>query len=291
MAFLELNAVSIGSGVGPLVLNQIDLKVERGEFVAIVGYSGAGKTTLISLIAGLIRPDSGTIMLNDHDLIAAGPARGVAFQNPSFEPWLSIYENIFLAVDQVSPNWTQIKKKQHTERYIGLVNLTAVRDQRPREVSSGIRQRVSVARALAMDSQILLLDDPLHALDAATRAALQDEINRLWKQDKKTILLVTNDVDEGILMADRIIPLSTGPGATLGPSIDVAIPRPRHRKNLNHDPNFKVIRRTVIDYLLSSGACQRIAVPQNLSLPPIDQEDLSELYRPVLATEPTTPSE
>ncbi len=278
MAFLELNGVSkgyAGATGGPLVLDRINLKIERGEFVAIVGYSGAGKTTLISLIAGLIRPDSGSITLNDLDIVAPGPDRGVVFQNYSLLPWLTVYENIYLAVDQVFPNWAAAKKQQHTERYIQMVNLTPARDKKPSELSGGMRQRVSVARALAIDPQILLLDEPLSALDALTRATLQDEINRIWEQDKKTVVLITNDVDEGILLADRIIPLSAGPGATLGPSIDVTIPRPRNRKNLNHDPNFKVIRRTVIDYLLSSGAQQRIAVTKNLSLPDIEPEDLS----------------
>ena len=278
MAFLELKDVSKGYGGvsgGPLVLDQINLKIERGEFVAIVGYSGAGKTTLISLIAGLIRPDSGSITLNDLDIVAPGPDRGVVFQNYSLLPWLTVYENIYLAVDQVFPNWAEAKKKQHVERYIEVVNLSAAREKKPSELSGGMRQRVSVARALSIDPQILLLDEPLSALDALTRATLQDEINRIWEQDKKTVVLITNDVDEGILLADRIIPLSAGPGATLGPSIDVTIARPRNRKNLNHDPSFKVIRRTVIDYLLGSGARQRVAVSKNLSLPDIEPEDLS----------------
>src|SRR5438105_1025426 len=235
MAFLELKTVSKGYGSRSEVLKDINLEIERGEFVAIVGYSGAGKTTLISLIAGLIRPDCGTIKLNDLDITAPGPDRGIVFQNYSLLPWLTAYENICLAVDQVFPNWSPAKKEQHTERYIGLVNLTPAREKRPCELSGGMRQRVSVARALAIDPQILLLDEPLSALDALTRATLQDEIGRIWLQDKKTVVLITNDVDEGILLADRIIPLSAGPNATLGPSVTVHIPRPRDRKAINHD--------------------------------------------------------
>src|SRR5439155_10597109 len=176
------------------------------------------------------------------------------FQNYSLLPWLTVFENIYLAVDQVFPNWATTKKEQHTTKYISLVHLTTARDQRPAELSGGMRQRVSVARALAMDPQILLLDEPLSALDALTRSTLQDEIGRIWERDRKTVVLITNDVDERIYLADRIIPLSAGPGATLGPSIDVTIPRPRNRKDLNHDPTFKIIRRTVIDYLLASGS-------------------------------------
>lgn len=171
--------------------------------------------------------------------------------------------------------WAPSKKEQHVEKYIAMVNLTPARGKRPSELSGGMRQRVSVARALAIDPQILLLDEPLSALDALTRATLQDEIERIWAQDKKTVVLITNDVDEGILLADRIIPLSAGPNATLGPSICIDIPRPRDRKALNHNSRYKEIRREVIDYLLGVGGKQRTTVTKNLSLPDIEPEDLS----------------
>ncbi len=177
---------------------------------------------MISLIAGLIQPDSGTLQLNDLEITEPGPDRGVVFQNYSLLPWMSVFENVHLAVDKVFPNWTRARKREHTERYIDMVNLTPARDKMPRELSGGMRQRVSVARALAMEAQILLLDEPLGALDALTRATLQDEIERIWEQDKRTVVLITNDVDEGILLADRIIPLSAGPArrsARLSPLI------------------------------------------------------------------------
>jgi nitrate/nitrite transport system ATP-binding protein len=278
MPFLELKNVSKGFGPAAArseILCDINLQIEKGEFVTIVGYSGAGKTTLISLIAGLIPPDSGSLTLNDLEITAPGPDRGIVFQNYSLLPWLTVYENIYLAVDQVFPNWAPAKKAQHTERYIAMVNLTPARDKRPSELSGGMRQRVSVARALSMDPQILLLDEPLSALDALTRATLQDEIQRIWQEDKKTVVLITNDVDEGILLSDRIIPLSAGPTATLGPSISVNIPRPRDRKAINHDPRFKEIRRHVVDFLLSSNARSKVAVSRTLSLPEIEPEDLS----------------
>ena len=278
MPFLELKNVS--KGFGPRgsrseILRDINLQIEKGEFVTIVGYSGAGKTTLISLIAGLIPPDSGSITLNDLEITAPGPDRGIVFQNYSLLPWLTVYENIYLAVDQVFPNWAPAKKAQHVEKYIAMVNLTPARDKRPSELSGGMRQRVSVARALSMDPQILLLDEPLSALDALTRATLQDEIQRIWQEDQKTVVLITNDVDEGILLSDRIIPLSAGPCATLGPGIPVTIPRPRDRKAINHDPRFKEIRRSVVDFLLSSNARSKVSVSRTLSLPEIEPEDLS----------------
>ncbi|MES2571312.1 MAG: ABC transporter ATP-binding protein, partial [Verrucomicrobiota bacterium] len=261
--FLELK--SVNKGFGPRgnrteVLRDINLQIEQGEFVAIVGYSGAGKTTLISLIAGLIQADSGTVKLKEVPITEPGPDRGVVFQNYSLLPWLSVFENIHLAVDQIFPNWTSERKRTHTEKYIAMVNLTAARDKKPGELSGGMRQRVSVARALAAEPQILLLDEPLSALDALTRATLQDEIVRIWEQEKRTVVLITNDVDEGILLADRIIPLSAGPGATLGPSVRVEIARPRDRKAINHDPQYKEIRRKVIGYLLGEGGKPKMVV-------------------------------
>jgi nitrate/nitrite transport system ATP-binding protein len=257
------------------VLRDINLSVEKGEFVAIVGYSGAGKTTLINLVSGLLRPDTGTLKLNDLEITAPGPDRGVVFQNYSLLPWLTVFENILLAVGQCFPNWTAEKRRQHVEKYIALVNLTPARDKRPGELSGGMRQRVSVARALAMDPQILLLDEPLSALDALTRATLQDEISRIWLEDKKTVVMITNDPDEGIHLADRIIPLAAGPNATLGPSFTVDLPRPRDRKAINHDPRFKEIRRGVIEFLLDSHGNKHPAVTRKLVLPDIEPEDLS----------------
>ena len=274
MAFLELNNVS-KSFHGALVLKDVNLSIAKGEFVAIVGYSGAGKTTLISLIAGLLRPDAGTLTLNDLEITQPGPDRGIVFQNYSLLPWLSVYENVSLAVDQVFPNWSAGKKQQHVEKHIAMVNLTPAREKKPGELSGGMRQRVSVARALAMDPQILLLDEPLSALDALTRATLQDEISRIWEENHKTVVLITNDPDEGIYLADRIIPLTAGPGATLGPSFKVEIPRPRDRKAINHDPHFKEIRRQVTDYLLGAGGKHRTTVSRKLHLPDLEPEDLS----------------
>lgn len=278
MAFLKLDRVSKGFGTSPRrteVLRDINLELERGEFVAIVGYSGSGKTTLISLIAGLLRPESGSITLNDLEVTAPGPDRGIVFQNYSLLPWLNVYENIYLAVDQVFPNWAAAKKKAHVDRHIEMVSLTPARNKRPSELSGGMRQRVSVARALAIDPQILLLDEPLSALDALTRATLQEEISRIWEESKKTVVLITNDADEAIFLADRIIPLTPGPNATFGPEITVDLPRPRDRKQLNHEPRFKAIRAEIVEYLLSCKQNTRTTISKKLRLPDIEPEDLS----------------
>lgn len=285
MGFLTLQNVSKGYGANGSraeVLRDINLDVQKGEFVAIVGFSGAGKTTLINLIAGLIRPDAGKITLDDLEITGPGPDRGIVFQNYSLLPWLTVFENVFLAVGQCFPNWSAANKTRHTEKHIAMVNLAPARNKRPAELSGGMRQRVSVARALAMDPQILLLDEPLSALDALTRATLQDEISRIWQADeknKKTIVMITNDADEGIYLADRIIPLTAGPRATLGPSFTVDIPRPRERKELNHEPRFKEIRREVVEFLLRSKHGTGAKVSKKIILPDIEPENLSRPRR------------
>ena len=274
MPFLEITNVSKSFGSAQPVLHNINLSIGRGEFVAIVGYSGSGKTTLISLIAGLTRPDSGTVKLNDLEITAPGPDRGMVFQNYSLLPWLTVTDNIALAVDQVYPNHSPEKRRQLAATAIGTVNLTPHAHKLPRELSGGQRQRVSVARALAMDPQILLLDEPLSALDALTRATLQDEFERIWEKDKKTVVLITNDVDEALLLADRIIPLTPGPGATLGPSFPVSLARRRDRKALNHDPEFKRLRALITNELLGYGERRKSTVRQKLILPDILPENL-----------------
>lgn len=278
MAFLELSGVSKGYGAGARrreVLHDVNLRISEGEFVAIVGYSGAGKTTLMSLIAGLAQPDDGEVTLRGETIREPDPERAIVFQNYSLLPWLSVQENIALAVDEVFRAEPAAARAARVERAIATVNLTHARDRKPRELSGGMRQRVSVARALAMNPRILLLDEPLGALDALTRATLQDEIGRIWAEDRKTVVLITNDVDEGILLADRIVPLSAGPKATLGPSVEVDLARPRDRKALNHDPRFKEIRREVLGFLLGAGAQPKAAVTRRLVLPDIEPEDLT----------------
>ena len=263
MAFLELHNVSksYGSGRGAAhVLRDVSLSVREGEFLAIVGYSGAGKTTLMSLIAGLVKPDAGDVTLRGQTVKGPGPDRALVFQNYSLLPWMTVFDNVYLAVQQVFPDWSRQRKREHTDRHIRMVNLAHAAHKKPSELSGGMRQRVSVARALAMDPAVLLLDEPLGALDALTRATLQDEIVNIWEnsgQQRKTVVLITNDVDEGIMLADRIIPLSAGPAATLGPDIPVTLDRPRDRKAINHCPDFKRIRQEVFGWLLGPGAKNR----------------------------------
>lgn len=262
MSMLELRGVN--KGFGPKanrteVLKNIDLRIEVGEFVAIVGYSGSGKTTLINLMAGLTLPDDGEVLFAGKPVRGPCPDRGIVFQNYSLLPWLTVYDNVALGVDQVFPSWSRQQRREHVLKYVRMVNLTPAVSKLPAQLSGGMRQRVSVARALAMNPSVLLLDEPLGALDALTRGTLQDEIERIWEQDRKTVVLITNDIDEGILLADRIIPLSAGPQATLGPEFKIEIARPRNRQTINHDPHFKQIRMQVMNYLLGPGAPRRTA--------------------------------
>jgi nitrate/nitrite transport system ATP-binding protein len=284
MSFLVLHQVSKGFGPPEArreVLRGVDLSVKQGEIVAIVGYSGAGKSTLLHLVSGLLKPDAGSVSLGGRVIEGPGTDRGVVFQNYSLLPWMTVAENIRLAVDSVFPDWSETRRSEQVDRHIQLVNLTHARDRRPSELSGGMRQRVSVARALAMDPQILLLDEPLGALDALTRGTLQDEISRICRASGKTVVLITNDPDEGILMADRIIPLSAGPGATLGPSFPVVLDPTRDRRALNPDPRFKSLRAEVVAWLLGPGARPTVSVSRKLTLPDLEPEDL-EIPKPLI---------
>lgn len=272
MKFLELKNVSksYGSANGRTeVLSDVNLEIEEGEFVAIVGFSGSGKTTLISTIAGLTAPDSGEILLQGKPVTDAGPDRGVVFQSYSLMPWLSVYGNVALAVDAVHSQWPAGKRREHALKYIRMVGLDHAVDRRPAELSGGMRQRVAVARALAMDPQILLLDEPLSALDALTRSKLQDEIEAIWRRERKTVILVTNDVDEALLLADRIIPLKPGPRATLGRQFKVDFARPRDRATINHSECYQHLRAEITQYLLDIGAQQASQTGESLALPEV----------------------
>jgi nitrate/nitrite transport system ATP-binding protein len=285
MAFLEVRNLGksyCAGGQRTEVLANINLEIEQGDFVAIVGYSGAGKTTLVSCLAGLIAPDTGTVTLQGKPVKEPGPDRAVVFQNYSLLPWLSVYDNVSLAVEQVFPRLTRAERYAHVMHYIEMVNLSPALHKTPQELSGGMRQRVSVARALAMKPQVLLMDEPFSALDALTRATLQDELVRIFNTDKTTVIMITNDVDEGIMVADRIIPLSMGPCATFGPEVAVDIERPRDRKAINHCPDFKRIRKTVFDYLLGpgrKGGMQVEAPRPGVVLPELVPADLSRKRR------------
>jgi nitrate/nitrite transport system ATP-binding protein len=254
MSFLSLENASVSFGAGNSkikILSDLNLEVKENEFVAIIGFSGSGKSTLMSLLAGLILPNSGSIKMKGKTVKEPGPERGMMFQNYSLLPWLSVYHNIELAVHQVFPHFSKIEKENHILHYLEMVNLLPAKGKKPHELSGGMKQRASLARTLAMKPEILLLDEPLSALDALTRANIQDEIMRIWQEDKRTVVMITNDVDEALLMADRIIPLTIGPEATLNDPFIVDIDHPRDRTTINANRNYKKLKVNVTNFLIN----------------------------------------
>lgn len=283
MAFLEIKSVSKHYGEGAErteILGGVDLSVEEGEFIAIVGFSGSGKTTLIGTIAGLVKPDSGEVLLKGKPVTEPGPDRGLVFQSYSLMPWLTVEGNVALAVDEVFKGASRAERREQIRKYVDMVGLGHAIDRLPSELSGGMRQRVAVARALAMRPEILLLDEPLSALDALTRAKLQGEIEQIWAQDKRTVVLITNDVDEAILLADRIIPLLPGPNARLGQEFKVDIPRPRDHATIGSNPAFQDLRRTITRYLIQVADERAAQSDASLVLPDIVPIDLARGRRP-----------
>lgn len=279
MAYIELKNVSKGYGSGESrseVLSDINLEIEEGEFVAIVGYSGTGKTTLMNLLAGLELPDTGEVLVGGERVEGPSADRGLVFQNYSLLPWLTTAGNVALAVDEVYGKESKAERRERVAAALEMVNLSEASAKRPAELSGGMRQRNSVARTLSMRPKILLLDEPLSALDALTRSVIQDEILQIWSSEKQTIVLITNDVDEGLYMADRIVPLSIGPPATLGTETKVDLPRPRDRRLLGTGDDARAMRSGIISYLLEQKAKEAAASSKvAVSLPNIRPMDIS----------------
>lgn len=270
------------AGVRTDVLAGIDLDVREGEFIAILGFSGAGKTTLISAIAGLVEPDSGEILLRGKAIDGPDKDRGLVFQSYSLFPWLTVEQNVALAVDAVHKDRSKADRAALVKQKVRLVGLGHAMERKPAQLSGGMRQRVAVARALAMEPEILLLDEPLSALDALTRAKLQDEIERIRKEERRTIILVTNDVDEALLLADRVAVLTPAPAARIGRLFDVDIARPRDREALNEDVHYQALRKEIVEYLgeLNSSAVKTGDGARPLpNVPPLDLAPPPKAYR------------
>ena len=233
-------------------LTDINLNVKQGEFIALIGHSGCGKSTLLNLVAGLLDATDGVLLLGNKEIKGPGPERGVVFQNHSLLPWLTAFENVYLAVEKVfggSESKTQLKAR--TRKVLELVGLTHAANKLPGEISGGMKQRVGIARALAMEPKVLLLDEPFGALDALTRAHLQDELMKIVAATRSTVIMVTHDVDEAVLLSDRIVMMTNGPAATIGEILEVDLPRPRDRLQLAHDPHYHDLRSNVLEFLYS----------------------------------------
>jgi nitrate/nitrite transport system ATP-binding protein len=250
--YLIVESVSMSFGASR-VLAGIDLTIRKGEFVSLIGHSGCGKSTLLNLVAGLLKPTTGTILLAGRHVDGPGPDRGVVFQNHSLLPWLSCFDNVHLAVERVF-NETKAQLKMRTHEALDLVGLSHAVDKYPHQISGGMKQRVGIARALAIEPKVLLLDEPFGALDALTRATLQDELMRIVAQTGATVLMVTHDVDEAVLLSDRVVMLTNGPAARIGEILTVDLPRPRSRLALAHDARFMDLRAEVLEFLYEKQA-------------------------------------
>jgi len=236
------------------VLRDINLSVYEGEFVCIVGHSGCGKTTLLNMVSGFTQPTSGSVKLKGQPITAPGPDRMVVFQGYALLPWLTVYENVYLAVQAVFPQKSQSEKHQIVEEHLNLVGLGEAAQKYPPQISGGMKQRVAIARALAIRPEVLILDEPFGALDAITKEELQEELLRIWEEHRCTVLMITHDIDEALFLADRLVLMTNGPAATIGQIISIPFPRPRDRERILEDPQYYRLRNSVLSYLYGREA-------------------------------------
>ena len=253
MAYLHISAVDMAftrDGQTNPVLAGVDLQVEQGEFIALIGHSGCGKSTVLNIVAGLLQPTRGGVVLDGREVAAPGPDRAVVFQNHSLLPWLTVYQNVEIAVEKVlAGSKSKAERREWILHNLEMVNMGHALNRLPSEISGGMKQRVGIARALAMNPKVLLLDEPFGALDALTRAHLQDEVMRIQAELKNTVLMITHDVDEAVLLSDRIVMMTNGPSATIGEVLKVDLPRPRDRLALADDPAYNHCRHAVLSFL------------------------------------------
>jgi len=268
MAFLEVQGLSkiypAKDGRPLPVFERVDFTIEQGEFVCIVGHSGCGKTTILNILAGLDTPSEGVVIMDRREVTGPSLDRGVVFQGHALMPWLSVMKNIAFAVRSRWPEWDRIQVEMHCQKFIDMVGLTGAEHKKPAELSGGMKQRVGIARAFAIQPKMLLLDEPFGALDALTRGVIQDELLGICAATRQTVFMITHDVDEALLLADRILLMSNGPRAVIAETVRNTMSAPRARHNMHHDPEYYPIRNHLVDFLLNrsklySGGEQGVA--------------------------------
>lgn len=233
------------------VFDEVNIGIEKGEFVCIIGHSGCGKSTILNVLAGLDEPSGGSVVMDGKEVAGPSLDRGVVFQNYSLLPWLSALQNVCFGVKARNPKWERSKIEEHSKRFLEMVGLGAALNKKPSELSGGMRQRVSIARAFATSPKLLLLDEPFGALDALTRGVIQDELIKIWSETQQTVFMITHDVDEAILLADRILLMTNGPDARVAESVTISIPRPRNRASIIDDPGYYKIRNHLVNFLVN----------------------------------------
>ena len=250
MSFLQVEELAKRYG-GTAVFERVNFTIEKGEFVCIIGHSGCGKTTILNILAGLDRASDGVVIMDGREVAGPSLERGVVFQGHALMPWLSVMSNIAFAVKSRWPDWNRIQVQTHCQKFIDMVGLTGAEHKKPAQLSGGMKQRVGIARAFAIQPKMLLLDEPFGALDALTRGTIQDELVRICAATHQTVFMITHDVDEAILLADRIMLMSNGPGACVAEIVENPVAKPRERHSIHHEPQYYGIRNHLVDFLVN----------------------------------------
>ena len=236
------------------VLQDVNLTVKDREFICVIGHSGCGKSTLLNMVSGFTTPTEGSVLVKGKPVTKPGPDRMVVFQSYALLPWLTVFENVYLAVDAVSPEKREAEKQAIVRDHLALVGLTEAENKKPTQISGGMKQRVSIARALAIRPEVLILDEPFGALDAITKEELQEELLKIWNDHRCTVLMITHDIDEALFLADRLVMMTNGPSATIGEIMDIPFPRPRDRDRIMEDPQYYDLRNHALDFLYNRFA-------------------------------------
>jgi bicarbonate transport system ATP-binding protein len=236
------------------VLEKVNMTVSEGEFICVIGHSGCGKSTLLNMVSGFAQPTSGSVRLHGKSISKPGPDRMVVFQNYALLPWLTVFENVYLAVDSVYPKKLEAEKRAIVRDHLAMVGLTEAAEKKPPQISGGMKQRVSIARALSIRPEVLILDEPFGALDAITKEELQEELLKIWSDHRCTVLMITHDIDEALFLADKLVMMTNGPAATIGEIMEIPFPRPRDRDRIMEDPQYYDLRNYALDFLYNRFA-------------------------------------